>query len=426
MRYKYKFLQLLLMMIFLMLLISFEIKAQNYFISFAGVAPNATVTYDSVLVKNLSTGGSLMLYNGDLLQLGHLGINDSKHKDSDLKIYPNPCLDNSDLIFSTLESGNINLAIIDISGKIVLSLSRHLNKGIHRFKVSGLHQGFYLVTINGKDYNYTSKLVCQSLSENEGRIEYEGSNAFENNQNMNKTTNSTILLEFNDGDQMLYQAFSYNYRKIVTDIPTYSKIITFYFWQCTDVENNNYTTVDIGNQTWMAENLKTTRFRNGDTIANIIDNIAWNNLTSASYCDYNNISANSEVYGKIYNFYTVADTRKLCPVDWHLPNDTEWSVLIANLGGEYVAGKKLKETTITHWQSPNAGTTNESGFTALPGGDRGNGGAFYDNGNYGFWWSSTEDVSNKAWIRYMQSANSIVSRFSFGKNYGFSVRCLKD
>jgi uncharacterized protein (TIGR02145 family) len=257
-------------------------------------------------------------------------------------------------------------------------------------------------------------------------IEYVSSQYESTSQKNLKTTNSNVLVDFSFGDLMLYKGYSYNYKKIVTDLPTFSNTITFYFWQCADTDSNNYTTVDIGNQTWMAENLKTTHFNNSDTISNVMDNTLWNSLSTAAYCDYNNIAGNSDVYGKIYNFYSVSDSRKLCPAGWHLPSDTEWSVLMSYLGGEYLAGKKLKETGASHWQSTNTASTNETGFTALPGGDRGNGGSFYDNGNYGFWWSATEDGSNKAWIRYMQSANSIVSRISFSKNYGFSVRCLKD
>ncbi|MFZ4398982.1 MAG: FISUMP domain-containing protein [Bacteroidales bacterium] len=426
MRNNYNIVQCTISGLVFILFFSFQISAQSIWVSFTGISPNSATTYDSVLVQNLTKGSSMMVYPGDNLLLGHLGINNNNHRDANVNIYPNPCKSISELKFSTFEKGSILVSIFDISGRKIISTSNELEIGKHSYSISGLHQGIYFVQICGKEINHTLKLISQSFDYNEANIEYTGSLKISENQVKLKSSNSTVFMEFSFGDQMLYLGYSYIYKKIVTDIPSFNSFITFYFWQCTDVENHNYATVDIGNQTWMAENINSTRFRNGDTIQNTTDNAAWNILTSASYCNFNNTTVNSDSYGKLYNFYVISDTRRICPLGWHIPSDTAWTEMTNYLGGEYIAGNKLKETAATHWQSSNTASTNESGFTALPGGDRGNGGSFYDKGNYGFWWSSNQDVSNKAWIRYMQSANGFVSRLSFGKNYGFSVRCLKD
>jgi uncharacterized protein (TIGR02145 family) len=192
--------------------------------------------------------------------------------------------------------------------------------------------------------------------------------------------------------------------------------------------DQTYNTVLIGTQCWLIENLFTNTYRNGDTIPKVTDGAAWAILTTGAYCWYNNDSVTYEnPYGKLYNWYAVNDSRNLCPTGWHVSTDAEWTTLTTYLG-ESEAGGKLKETGTTHWQSPNAGATNESGFTALPGGYRYYDGAFWAIGYNGFWWSSSEyefDAS-LAWCRYMGCDWSYVQRSIFNKSIGYSVRCVKD
>ena len=193
----------------------------------------------------------------------------------------------------------------------------------------------------------------------------------------------------------------------------------------TDQDGNVYKTVTIGTQTWMAENLKVTKYNDGIAIPNVTDNTAWKELTTGALCDYANTPSNSETYGKLYNWYAVK-TGKLAPKGWHVPSDAEWTELTNYLGGTSVAGGKLKETGTTHWASPNTGATNETGFTALPGGNRGIYGAFYTIGNNGYWWSATESNANNAWYRLMYCDYSNVTRDGSDKEVGFSVRCVRD
>lgn len=196
-----------------------------------------------------------------------------------------------------------------------------------------------------------------------------------------------------------------------------------------DIDGNVYKTVKIGNQIWMAENLKVTKYRNGNPIPNVTDNTAWSLLTTGASCDYNNTPTNSTTYGKLYNWFAASDSRNIAPTGWHVATDADWKKLTEYLGGEETAGGKLKETGTTHWKSPNNNATNESGFRALPGGTRTDNGGFGANlGIIGQYWCSTEmaGVAAFAWYYFMGSDNGTITRGGEGKKMGYSIRCVKD
>ena len=222
-----------------------------------------------------------------------------------------------------------------------------------------------------------------------------------------------------------------------------SAILIFIFWNCkkgsatidpaipsttvTDIDGNVYHTITIGTQVWMVENLKTTKYRNGDQIPNVTANASWAALTSGAYCWNNNDAANKVTYGGLYNWFAVVDSRSIAPADWHVPTDAEWTTLTTYLGGDEGAGGPLKETGTSHWITPNNGATNSTGFTALPGGLRN----FYDGtfntvGYNGYWWSCTAlDASNAG--RRSINVNSVYAILSYAsKQHGLSVRCIRD
>lgn len=193
-----------------------------------------------------------------------------------------------------------------------------------------------------------------------------------------------------------------------------------------DYDGNVYGVVTIGTQIWMAENLKTTKYNDGTAIPLVTDNTEWLNLTAGAYCWYNNNEATyKDTYGALYIWYTV-NTGNLCPTGWHVPTDTEWTTLTDYLGGTSIAGGKLKETGTTHWTTPNTGATNETGFTALPGGNRSGSGTFSNVGIYGYWWSTTEYNASSARTRSLLYSKSSVGGDAYSKKIGFSVRCLRD
>jgi uncharacterized protein (TIGR02145 family) len=189
-----------------------------------------------------------------------------------------------------------------------------------------------------------------------------------------------------------------------------------------DSEGNKYRTIQIGSQTWTAENLRSTKFNDDTEIPFAPDVTEWGSLTTPGYCWYNNDSVG---YGAIYNWYTV-NTGKLCPGGWHVPTDDEWTILTDYLGGKSLAGGKLKETGTSHWLSPNTGATNETGFTGLPTGYRNYSGYFKSIGNNSFWWTSTEWSSSGAWYRDVSYTYNSVDRSNSSKSSGATVRCIKD
>jgi len=193
----------------------------------------------------------------------------------------------------------------------------------------------------------------------------------------------------------------------------------------TDYEGNVYNTIKIGNQWWMAENLTTIRYNDGTAIPLVTDNSAWATLTTPAYCWYNNDEVTyKNTYGALYNYYTV-NIGNLCPTGWHVPSDAEWTTLTTFLGGESVASGKLKETGTTHWLSPNAGATNESRFTALPGGER-DAVSFKSLGYVASFWTSTSAIASTAYFRFLLYDRINIYRDYFAQVAGLSVRCVKD
>ncbi len=190
----------------------------------------------------------------------------------------------------------------------------------------------------------------------------------------------------------------------------------------TDIDGNIYKTITIGNQTWMAENLKVTKYNDGTIIPFNPVAAMWYSATSGGYSWYNSDSLG---YGALYNWHA-AGSDKLCPAGWHVPSDAEWSILVTYLGGESGAGAKLKESGTVHWSVPNSGATNEPGFSALPGGYRNSAGTFNSIKQKGYWWSASAASSTEAYYRSMGYNYGNIDKTSTNKVSGFSVRCVKD
>jgi uncharacterized protein (TIGR02145 family) len=208
----------------------------------------------------------------------------------------------------------------------------------------------------------------------------------------------------------------------------------------TDIDGNLYQTVQIGNQCWTQSNLKVSKYRNGDSIPTGLNNSVWASTTNGAFAIYNNDLVNDGLYGRLYNHYAVTDSRGLCPTGWHVPTDGEWHLLVKYLdpnadtsGGltsqSTTAGGAMKSTTAQPtpggWNLPNSGATNFSGFRAMPGGIRNFDGAFYNVGNFGFWWTSSLSGLD-CFFRYLFYNDGDIRRTPNLRTHGFSVRCLKD
>ncbi len=305
----------------------------------------------------------------------------------------------------TTQSGEINLTTLSANNILAFSAM----------------SGGYIYNDGGSPV--TARGVCWSTSQNP---------TVENN--LGKTTNGIGTGAFTSSIAGLEQNTTYYVRAYATNSMgtqygnqvSFSTIIADGTTGTVTYNGYTYKTVYIDCKEWFAENLQTTKYNDGTDIPLVTDNDEWSHLSTPAYCWYNNDrSAYGNIYGALYNWYTV-NTGKLCPDGWHVPTNTEWTGLTNYLGGASVAGGKLKETGTAHWASPNTGATNESGFAALPGGYRNLFGTFSYVGSYGYWWSAPENDAPPFWGRGMDYDGSDVGRSSYGTQLGLSVRCVRD
>ena len=259
------------------------------------------------------------------------------------------------------------------------------------------------VTINGNEIVYSnngfySTIVCENSVVLSAGIPLQ--------------TSSTQLLNLNGTPQ----------------VANFQVCLQFNTGTMNDFDGNFYKTVTIGNQTWMAENLRTTHYKLGGYIATGLNNYYWNTATIPAYTSWDNDTAGDYVYGKLYNWYAVTDPAGLCPVGWRVPNDSDWVELIDALGGQTVAGGYLKETGYSHWDFPNTGANNLTGFNALPAGTRIVAGTYSGRRTTGLWWSSTDAGMSGSYgsAVNMRFDNSESNISSWDRRYGMSVRCIKN
>ena len=422
-----------------------NLYSQNYQIDFAGTG--ASILVDSVKVENLTQGTSLTLNGIDTLQLTlTTGVHNLDFENEILEVYPNPLTDQTELTFITKESGNVLVAIYDQSGRTVIQSGKLLQPGKHKYFVSGIKQGTYIVRIVGHNFQYSAKLI--SLNSNSGmeKIYYA---AFENLQTMQpekkqfKNTCSRTSMPYNNGDRLKFTGISDIYSTILVDIPTKDTTFTFNFIPCTDYDNHNYPTVQIGSQVWMAENLKTMHYTDGTSLIDGDDpSTGWLSDFTKYFVTYNSDVIYVKTYGLLYTWTAAMNglassnsipsgVQGVCPSGWHLPSNGEWQLVISYLGGEGVAGEKMKTTGTIEtydglWHIPNTDATNQSGFSALPGGYRS---YFYnDLGFRAAFWTSNTDIINSFPVSYWLywGSNEVLPSNCCNESHAFSVRCIKD
>jgi uncharacterized protein (TIGR02145 family) len=411
-----------------LLLAMFKIQAQDYLISFEGSGDTTAVS--TVKVDNLTSGATVTLNGGEILHLiPSLGIDPLVSDNMCIQLYPNPMTEQTMLTLFTPGAGNVTICIVDLSGKDVYKNRLTLPLGTHRFLISGISQGMYVLKISGEDYSYTTKLISIYSKQSEARIEYVSTS--KNSTNNHTKSSATIIdMPYTDGNILKFKGISGKYSTIVTDIPTGSKKITFPFFACTDSDGNHYSTVQIGtgkfSQTWMAENLKV-------GIGIDITQVPTSNGIIEYYCYEDNVSL-CGIYGGLYqwdemmNYSETEGSRGICPYGWHVPTNQEFYDLENFLGGWLVAGGKLKETGTAHWNANNVGATNETGFTALPGGELQSWGPVYGMlGIKAYFWSSSPGITGGSHF-YMSLENGFEklwrSEEAFGSSY--SCRCIHD
>ncbi len=429
--------------------VSFFLSAQNIELSFTGSGMSDIVA--SVEALNLNTGESVSLSQGDVLTLvtQATGIDNQIPNDGAFRIYPNPLSDASKIEFNNKISGTVNVEVYDITGKKLLNNKLQLKTGSHMFNISGLRPGMYILNVITPGEKFTTNFLSNSrLSENPA-VSYLGSNALSNQKHNLKKVQSSIELSFNVGDRIWLKGVSGNYSRVITLIPTVTAAVNFEFVECLDGEGNHYPVVTIGNWTFMAENLKTSKYRNGDDIGTTTP--ATLNIDAEDTPKYqwpaNGEESNVATYGRLYTWFAVMDERSLCPTGWHVPTDEEWTAfkdyLIANgfnydgtteenkIAKSLASRSNWNEYLLTEGAAGNTdypGMRNATGFNAIPAGRRIRQGSFDSMGSYSNLWTSTETTSgsNPAWYHNIYNQSIALGRSNLHKKTAYSVRCMKD
>jgi uncharacterized protein (TIGR02145 family) len=324
---------------------------------------------------------------------------------------------------------------------IVMVLNSCKKKDASPVIISAPQANTSAATYVGQKWAVLNGIVNANNEESIASFEYDTTTAYGHSINATKDTvtgNTSVLV--NAGLSGLKINTTYHYRlKAVNSLgTTYGDDISFTtaaekvnivlfnpvvtYGSVNDNDGNTYKTIKVGSQTWMAENLKTTRYNDNAPIPFVTEVAIWSALSTSAYTWYNN---DSIAYGALYNWYAV-NTGKLCPTGWHVPSDDEWTGLTTYLGGDSIAGDKIKETGTIHWLTPNTEASNESGLTGLPGGYRSNIGTFGNIKKIGYWWSSTSFSTVDAYYRFISSDFEPVVRSNSSKRGGFSIRCVMD
>jgi uncharacterized protein (TIGR02145 family) len=432
-----------LFFLFILSIVTVECMSTNLVLNFT--ASGASTTLDSVIIINTIKSRQIKVESSNTLSLDIPdGIEDVYASSNTIAISPNPVVSSALITFPVINSGSAALRVYSLNGKLIMESNNDLKVGQAQFKIE-LPKGVFLVNVAGVGYNYSSKLISETINHDKFSINLE-SNEMSNQQFplIKKSSASQLIndLKFEKGDQLFFKAYSSGkYCTYYTESPSESKTINFNFVDCTDADDNHYATVKIGTQIWMAENLYTTKFRNGDAIPNVTDGTSWVNLSTPGQCSYKNtINIDSiSKFGRLYNWFVVGDKRNVAPVGWHVSTDAEWVTLtdyLAENSGVSLSNLKAMASS-TDWlcssdYSPGAigydtSINNSSGFCALPIGSRLLGtGWFRVLNKLCSWWTSDSYDNDNAWSIFISVNALSISNQSQLKQIGCSIRCIKD
>lgn len=440
----YKF-QIRCILVFTLMICQYEISFSTtggIKIHFTGknVKTNDPVRIDAIQITNLNRNSDTTLFgitNFEILEV--TGVNNilklSPEEFTLSSPFTNPFFEQTNFSITVQSTTKLHISIFNMLGQTVLHYDNKFIPGEHHFSFSGgnLQQGIYFLHVAGESKTKVLKMMKFGVGNHStAMLSYNGIST--STLQTNKPVNKIII-----GDTYRFIGFANGYKP--DTIIAHPMIDTTYAFRflplynpdtVTDIDGNIYHTVTIGSQIWLVENLKVTRYRNGDSIPNIADVNGWANNGNANktgmgaYCNYNNDTNNISLYGRLYNYFAVSEDRRIAPVGWHIPGDDEWQTLIDYLGGDLVAGGKMKEIGSIHWINPNIGATNESGFTGLPAGIRTNEGVFVNVGINTIFWSNLQFHSYTAFDRALTYDYTGVYYDNDFKRCGLSIRCVKD
>ncbi|HRD53886.1 MAG TPA: FISUMP domain-containing protein [Flavobacteriales bacterium] len=422
------------------------IWAQVIVITFEGTFQGSPIPLDSIHVENLTGSGDTTIYFPDnqlvldfsTRVLDHIGdpalINSA----------PNPFGSSTEIMLVST-GGEMQLTVHDATGRVTAAMRLEAAPGQHRFRYSSGLPGLHIVSAEQNGQLRSLRVVAmEGTGSANGTLSHLGATS--------TPKAGRALFTWQPGDALRYIGYASNdtamFSGVILHTPTTSTTRTFVFYGATcpesptvaDANGNVYPTVRIGDQCWMANNLRTTQYSDGSAIPNVTVNATWAQLNTGAWSYYENNVSNNATHGKLYNWFAATDPRGVCPIGWHVPTDAEWQLLESALGmpanelnglgvrGEIQnVGGKVKATSL--WNAPNAGATNESGFSGIPSGTREgfSDGTFFNLGNRGYWWSSSEgDQFNFARYRSLSYFNAGVGRYSYYKTSGYCIRCLRD
>ncbi len=424
-----------------LLFILFFIASFNYALSqditITFAAEGESTTIDSVVATNLTTNESVALGGDESLVLHQSATRINKLlSGSSVAVFPNPFKNNAQLNFKNSKEQYVTIQLSDISGNVMVSYSKRLVPGDHIFNMSAGLPGLYVLSIITDEGVQSTKVIQKEPGI--AKIEFEGSEPSTKKitPELLKGATTGYVLNYSPGDIISYSMKSGDNITVVNESPSNTKTITAEIVTCKDYKGINYKVVKIGDQIWMAENLKSTNYADGDEIPYVASDEDWAAL-SDDYHDQDRAYCYNDDYGNLYTWAGAMDgalmssevpsgVQGACPNGWHLPSYDEFLILSDYLGGGTAATPKLKETGTDHWPSPNDLATNESGFTALAAGFRADDdGAYSYKGTATYWWATNRASTSLAysWTIYdtypFENSNIRQSR-------GASVRCVKD
>lgn len=431
------------------LIISIFAFNQDYEVTFAAFGIGSEV--DSVQIENVSQGKSISVAGTDVLHLlGTVNEIENGVENKQLMVYPNPAGDYTNVSFYSNTSGDIEIEIYDVSGKLIEKQSTMVNQGANSFRLSGLRQGMYVININSEEYSYNANLIITGSGSNQVSIQPQNDGVM--NQKSINSSKSVVQWQYNDEDILIFKGFSGGHSRIYVYFVTADAIVNFEFVLCQDADGAKYSVVGIGGEIYMAENLRTTKYNNGIPIDKVEASGGWADLTDGAYCYYDNDSAiNAADYGALYNFAAV-NTGNLCPNGWHVPSEVEWQdllIFLQNNGynydglndsdNDYTTNNKTAKSlcTTSNWTTSDVigvpgnedypSYRNRSGFSAKPAGGFNHSIGYTTSSNFSSnWWTSTEhnlEYAKRVFIYHDLEEVQILTGL---KTYGYSVRCVKD
>ena len=435
-----------------MMTISLVSYSQLIQLKFTAISNGIHVNIDSVRVTNLThPGDTLLQWPDTTLILNYVGIHDIEANnlpDFDIQLRDNnPVTEQASIQLSLPSGSDVVLRVSDVTGRVLQEIKRNLPAGRHLFRYSPSVRGVNVISAICAQDSKSLKIIYLGQEKGSNALDYMG---VENKPGIQKSVSSSLSFAYTLGDNLLLRGwYNGNYYTIYS-APQSNTTYTFYFnlsSPCPGIPTfvyggQTYNTVQIGGQCWMKENLNIGSFVTSTNTGWGHSNMSDNGIIE-KYCLNNNV-ANCTTYGGLYDwnelmqYTTQSGTQGICPVGWRIPTDQDWCSLSSYVDptvdcgfiGEWIgtnAGGKLKETEFTHWNTPNLGATNETGFTAFGAGERVADGYFAGLKNYTVFWTSTYTATNNAFYWYLNYNYSQIwhNNLSYSEN-GFSVRCLKD